>query len=310
MVWKSINKFSEIKLDDHINHKPITDHERGEMFCGDCGLVLTDKIEDSSPEYHYTQEEYLTQTRTGPATSLTFHDKGLSTVIGKNKDFTGRTLSGKSKATFYRLRIWDQRSPSGSRNNNLKQALLELGRLKGKLALSDALIEEAAYLYRSISNKGLVKGRSITVMMGSALYAVCRDSGIPRTLNDIGEAINVKKKDLASSYRILVKELNLEMPVVDSVQYIARIASKLGISEKTKRYAIEILRNAKQNDISSGKLPMGMAATALYLSCFKMGEYHSQTDFARVANITEVTIRNRCKGLRKLLKISPTICVI
>jgi len=92
------------------------------------------------------------------------------------------------------------------------------------------------------------------------------------------------------------------MPVVDSVQNVARIASKIGLSEKTKRYAIEILRKAEENKTSSGKNPMGLAAAALYLSCAKNGENKSQRDLAEAANITEVTIRNRCKGLREMLK--------
>jgi len=94
----------------------------------------------------------------------------------------------------------------------------------------------------------------------------------------------------------------LKMPVADSVQNVARIASKVGLSEKTKRYAIEILRKAEEAEISAGKNPMALAAAALYISCVIMGEGHTQRDFAEAANITEVTIRNRCKGFLELLK--------
>ncbi len=48
---------------------------------------------------------------------------------------------------------------------------------------------------------------------------------------------------------------------------------------------------------------MGLAAAALYLSCVKNGENKTQGDFAKAANITEVTITNRCKGLREMLTI-------
>ncbi len=92
------------------------------------------------------------------------------------------------------------------------------------------------------------------------------------------------------------------MPVVDSVQNVARIASKIGLPEKTRRFAIEILRKAEENRLSAGKNPMSLAATALYISCVKMGVRHTQRDLAEAANITEVTIRNRHKGLLDLLK--------
>ncbi len=93
----------------------------------------------------------------------------------------------------------------------------------------------------------------------------------------------------------------MKIPVVDSVQNVARIASKIGLPEKTKRYAIEILRKAEETKISAGKNPMALAATALYISCVKMGLRLTQRDFAEAANITEVTIRNRHKGLLELL---------
>ena len=92
------------------------------------------------------------------------------------------------------------------------------------------------------------------------------------------------------------------MPVVDSVQNVTKIASRIGLSEKTKRLAIEILRKAEENNISAGKNPMGLAATALYLSCVKNGEHKTQRDLAEASNITAVTIRNRCKGFLELLK--------
>jgi transcription initiation factor TFIIB len=88
------------------------------------------------------------------------------------------------------------------------------------------------------------------------------------------------------------------MPVVDPTQCIARIASKLGITEKTKRYAAKVLKVAQEHEESAGKDPMGLAAAALYLSCVKNCEDKTQGDIAEASNVTEVTIRNRYKGLR------------
>ena len=97
---------------------------------------------------------------------------------------------------------------------------------------------------------------------------------------------------------MLVKELDLKMPVTDSVQCVARIASKIGIEEKTKRYAVKDLKLAQKNEVSAGKDPMGLAAAALYLACVKNDEDKTQRDIAEAANVTEVTIRNRYKGLK------------
>ena len=70
------------------------------------------------------------------------------------------------------------------------------------------------------------------------------------------------------------------------------------ISENTKRYAVTVLKEAQERKESAGKAPMGLAATALYLSCVKNGVSITQRDLAEAAGVTEVTIRNRYKGLK------------
>jgi len=47
---------------------------------------------------------------------------------------------------------------------------------------------------------------------------------------------------------------------------------------------------------------MGIAA-ALYLACISTGETKSQKEISIASGVTEVTIRNRCAGLRKMLNV-------
>jgi len=199
----------------------ITDAETGEIFCGDCGFVLTERIENLGLESRSFPDDRINRERTGSSTSLAKHDQGLSTIINPaNRDATGKPLSNSMKMTLHRLRIWDSRSQSQSIDKNLKQAFSELYRLKDKLSLSDSVVEKAAYIYRKALYKRLVRGRSISAMIGSALYAACRETNTPRTLKEIAETLNIKKGDLAAYYRLLVKALDLKMPVVDSVQNV------------------------------------------------------------------------------------------
>ncbi len=280
----------------------LADTEIAELICGRCGYVVSERLEDSGPEWRSFPDDKTNRTRTGDGTSLTIHDYGLATIINPiNRDAIGKPLSYSMKKTLKRLRVWDSRSQANEPiDRNLRQALNELRSMKDKLALSDPVVEKAAYIYRKALEKNLVRGRSITALMAASLYAACRDTETPRTLNDITAAINIKRKDLACCYRILVKELDLKIPVVDPVQCIARIASNAGLSEKTKRYAVKILKKAEQNRISAGKDPMGLAGSALYISTHRMGVISSQKIIAQAAGVTEVTIRNRCKGLKLL----------
>ena len=284
----------------------VTDNVTGERFCAMCGFVISERVDETGPEWRsFSKDESDDRSRTGSPTSLAMHDMGLATIIGHaNKDVTGKPLSASMKSTIERLRTWDSRSQVHEpADRNFRQAFSELDRLKDKLALSNAVIEKTAYIYRKALDKGLVRGRSIPGVLAAALYVACRESGTPRTLNDMSRQINVKRKDISRCYRLLLRELDLNMPVVNPIICTSRIASEAGLSEKVKRRALTILKNANEMEITAGKDPMGLAAAALYLSCVLNGENTTQKVIAMAAGVTEVTIRNRYKGLRDSLNI-------
>ena len=157
------------------------------------------------------------------------------------------------------------------------------------------VVERAAYTYRKALEKGLVRGRRISVLIVASMCAACRVTGTPRTLKDVAAANSVKKKDTARCYRLLLRELDLRMPIMDSVKCVLRIASKAGLTERTKRRAVDILKTVIESRTSAEKDPMGLAA-ALYVTCVLEGENKTQKDIAEAAGVTEVTIRNRYKG--------------
>ena len=281
----------------------VLDENSGELACSACGIVITEKGAADGPEWRSFANDGVDKSRVGAGTSITMHDMGLSTVIGAvNKDATGKPLSTSMKKSIERLRTWDSRSQAHtSTDRNLRQALSEMDKLKDKLSLTDAVIEKSAYIYRKAIEKKLVKGRSIQGLVAACVYAGCRDTGTPRTLDDVADGINIRRKDVARCYRLIFRELDLKIPVADPVNGIARIASIAGLGEKTKRKAIEILSRAKKIGMVAGKDPMGLAAAALYLACITSGGSKTQKEISLASGVTEVTIRNRCAGLRDLI---------
>lgn len=279
----------------------VTDPECGEVICSKCGLVSPDRILENRAEWRNFDSNGPERARAGSPTSLAQHDMGLFTMIGtENKDSSGRHLDASVTSTIQRLRTWDFRSKvQASTHRGLVRAFTELNGLKDKLGLSDAIIEKTAYLYRKAEEKSLLRGRSSSAILAAAIYASCRELGASRTLRDIAAGTDVKRKDLSRSYRILILELDIKLPLVDPLKCIVKIANQAGISEKTKRAAMKTMNELVKMEISAGKLPMGLAATVLYMSCLKNGENKTQKDIADVAGVTEVTIRNRFKDLKK-----------
>jgi transcription initiation factor TFIIB len=208
------------------------------------------------------------------------------------------------RSSIERLRTWDSRTQAhSSSDRNLRQALSEMDKIKDKLALSNAVIEKAAYIYRKAMEKKLIRGRSIHGLVAACIYAACRNTETPRTLDDIANGINIRRKDVARCYRLIFRELELKIPVPDPLKGVSRIASLADLSEKTKRKAVKILGQAAKVGMIAGKDPMGIAAAALYIACISNGESKSQKEISIASGVTEVTIRNRCAGLRQIIDI-------
>jgi transcription initiation factor TFIIB len=199
-----------------------------------------------------------------------------------------------------RLRKWQIRARvHSSIDRNLSQAMAELDRLTDKIRVPASIKEQAALIYRRALDKGLVRGRSILAIAAASLYASCRFTQTPRTLKEVSKASYVRRKDIARCYRLLIRELNLMMPVADPIFSVPKIASKIAIRERTQQTAIKLLHSAEEKKIIAGKDPMGLAAAAIYIACVIEGEKKTQKEIAEAAGVTEVTVRNRYKGLRR-----------
>ncbi|MFL6339239.1 MAG: transcription initiation factor IIB family protein, partial [Nitrososphaeraceae archaeon] len=197
--------------------KIVTDPESGEIICSNCGMVISDKVEDTG---HSERRIFSggqmdeTRARTGAPTSLASHDMGLATIVGKHdKDASGTKINPSIRSTMQRLRTWDFRlklnTPS---DRSLREAFQLLDTLKDKLGLSDAVVENTAYLYRKAQQRGFLRGRTIPSVICAATYIACRDLGISKTMKDIAAASNVKRKNIARIYRQLVLELDYKVP--------------------------------------------------------------------------------------------------
>ena len=278
----------------------ITDPESAEIICSACGAVMLERIQEDRPEWRaFNLEETNDKSRTGTPISLARHDMGLSTIIGRiNKDSSGSKIDSQTLSTMKRLRTWDLRTQT-SDDRSRQQAFSELHVLKDKLALPDAIVEKSAYIYRKAQEIGLIRGRTISATIGSAVYIACRELQIPKSLREIAVASNMKRRVLSRSYRILTSELDIKIPIIDPIKCIVKVGNKASLNEKTKRQAIDVMNKITKSEISAGKNPMGLAATVLYIACLKTGVNIRQADIAYAAGISEVTLRNRIKDLKE-----------
>jgi len=281
----------------------VTDEWTGEVICSKCGLVILDEVLSRSPEWRaFTLEEKRSRRRVGAPTDYSRFDKGLSTIIRINRNALGRPLPAETRKRIWRLRKTHIRSRMQAPDSrNLMQAMGELERISERLHIPSFIQEMAAVIYRKALNANLIRGRSIAAMVAAAVYAACRFTKMSRTLKEIAEASIRDKKEISRCYFLLIRKLEIKMPFADPLVHISRIAEKAGVSGEAQRLAMKILREAKRKRITTGKDPLGIAATVLYIACQLKGEKMTQMDIAAAAGVTEVTIRNRKKELMEKL---------
>ncbi|HEX2014780.1 MAG TPA: transcription initiation factor IIB [Nitrososphaera sp.] len=277
-----------------------------ELVCSSCGCVANDRIFHSGNETNTAGTSgYTDRTRTGLRESLSIHHKGLSTLIGlDDTDARGKALDPAQRIKMQRLRTWNNRSQlNDSISRNLEKALKFLNNFGGKLYLSQAVMESAAYIYRKAALKKLAKGRSTLGLVGASLYAACRETSTPKTIADVANVCNLSSKDVMAHYKIILRELALQMPVLHGPDYVTLIANRLDLSEKTKREALRIYSLVQQERISLGKNPRALAGAVIYLASQNCNEFLRQVEICQIADISTVSLRKRCKEIKATLGI-------
>ena len=284
--------------------KLITDIINGEIFCANCGTVIEEKLDNHNEMPLHSLEDFMSKSQVGPKQSLSMFDRGMSSIIGKDTDATGKSLSSFNKSRFNRLRILDSRSKTKkSSERTLVKSLTFLNGLKEKLGISENTVEATSLLFRKAQRHQLIRGRSSNDLMAASLYVSCRQTMTPRSLEDISETANITKKHLQKSVRVLIEEFGLVLPQYNISSFLTKLSNDLGISEKTKRYALKILSDVEKCGSAAGKNPIGQAAASLYLASMLMGDNISQSRFCKFSGLSTVTLRNRKNTIQKLLEL-------
>ena len=284
----------------------VRDYEKGEILCANCGLIVSENINDMGPEWRaFDSEQREKKARGGAPLKFMRPNKGLVTEIDQfNRDSRGSRISPKKQAQLYRMRKWHRRvSIASSMERNLVIALSELDRVGSSLGLPDNIKESSALLYRRAVKAELIRGRLIESVVSAVIYAICRMQGIPRTLDEVSRASGIPKKEIGRAYRFIKGGLRIDVPITDPSQYIAKLASALRLSGGVQEDAIKIINKALRDGLASGRGPTGVAAAAIYIATAMHGESKTQKEVADAAGVTEVTIRNRYKELKRELNL-------
>jgi len=251
----------------------VTDRERGETVCAQCGLVVAEETIDTGPEWRVFEKEK--RVRTAP----------LKLVI--KTDMAVRPEHG---ARWRRLAKFHRETLHG-RERRLAAIGGELKRVKECAGLPQRVAEEAEALVKKYFD--LVAGFPPEVVAVAVLWTAAKAAGMPRPLEDF---LRCSKADESRVRRVawrLKEEMKLGgKPSIED--YVKTLAARVNLPAAVVKAAVDILKRNRR--VLAGKNPWVSAAAALWLASFKkLGLLKA---LAEAAGTTTASIRNAANRLR------------
>ena len=286
------------------NNDFFMNREKGEVICRACSYVLDESLIDFGDE---TRSFDFTEAQLKSRSGAPFDPRvanNLTTAVGNYKDLD--KLPKKQKQLMQRIRKKNNWT-SNSLEINFQTALTQLKVVASFLKVPDSIEKEAAIIYRKAAEKGLTIKRSIESIVVGSLYIASRLYGLPKSMDEFVKASKISKKVLGKTYKLIVRELNLNITPADPVDFVSRFASALNLTAKVQTSALGFIEQAKIKQMLSGLSPISVAATTLYLAGLKEKEKRTQKEVAETTGITEATLRSRCKDFIKELNIKVKI---
>jgi len=292
----------------------IGDQEKGEVLCPHCGVVALDQSIDPASEWKVLDfDDRSKRMRVGLPASIAIPDFGLSTELsGDSRDSHGRYLDPYNRQFAQRMQKWQRRiRTSAQGERSLANALTKITEAAGQLTLPSQIVEEASHIFRKSAKQSVSKSKSVAGMAAASLYLACRRTNVNRSLKEIAKASGTPERSAARYYRLLLNEVEVKYVPPPTVQkYISKLVNKEKINPKVERLALDLADRATESEISSGKTPAGLAAAYVYMASVLCSEHIPQREIAEIAEVTEVTVRNRCREILEKFSIRQKLKII
>ena len=247
-----------------------TDHETGETCCTGCGMVLSTTTNDSELEPGgplYSEPSCTLGSYFGRGnTTWRYSDTNKHFAKSPQARFNNEKYVVKNR----RLERLQQFIRCDAVPDSVVIANSIISGIVQRLGLKPAITLEANNFFVSAQAKRLVYGRTIAATAAACVYAACRMQKLPHAIDEISIAADIHtagdgkcKQSVEDAYRVLVNGLELTVPAYDPADFIAPIASALGLREVTVRRAHELMAQVKAKHLHVGRDPKVLAGGVL-----------------------------------------------
>ncbi len=175
----------------------------------------------------------------------------------------------------------------------------EVDKLADEFSLPESVRDDSEKICGDVMRMKLARRRPFPVIVASSLYTACRESHSPVTIKDLAEATESNPREIGRCYRSIISRMNITPPNLNGSRYAFRVADTVHASDEATRLSLEIVKDAIGKGLG-GRNPMTLAAAAVYLACLTTGENSRQSDVAEAADVSEVSVRECVKAIRRV----------
>ncbi|MFX1409352.1 MAG: hypothetical protein ACFFA6_03305 [Promethearchaeota archaeon] len=267
----------------------------GYQVCTNCGLTQSRAI--SYKPINGFLDGKTNSSNIEPVRSLI----GPRTIIKGDLDGKGNFLSPEALRKYKRLSKINGGFVNGL-ERNLWIAIPKLNQIKTQLNLPNYIIQDAFKIYISAAKINLTLGRTINGILSVSIYFALKIHELPIIIDDLLTAFQISKKKFVYCYKAIftkiLPSLNLRLHNFTPQDYINKFYDELHLSINCRNRAINVFKESKMRGFqTSGRDPKGIAAASLYMVAKKNGEFRTQKQICKIANVSEITLRTRLKEI-------------
>lgn len=178
---------------------------------------------------------------------------------------------------------------------------------KENLGLGSATVQTAKGYYKKFSESQLTRGAVRSGIKANCLFWACKDSGFPRTTQEIASAFGISTKDISRTFdnaRDVIKPQT--NGVTRPIDMVARIFNALDLHmDRGANRAVQKCKKAAtivaECPTLMGKTPSAVAAVTIYRVLLGTDYEVGKDDIARAAGISMATINKIDNIVKDLL---------
>ncbi|KAJ3383291.1 transcription initiation factor IIB [Entophlyctis sp. JEL0112] len=295
----------------------------GDQICGDCGLVLGDRIVDTRSEWRTFSNSDSDggddPSRVGVRCLLPLAEvqhpaapfsvlAAADTLLGDANTLEATSISRKDGGTGRGkdlARVHGKLSEQKKANALLASAK-QISAMSERIGLTKVVTESAIQLYRwSLSNKQL-SSKPQEGIMAACIFLACRQHYVSRTFKEICGLTNVPKKEIGKLFKIIQhqyskenKEQGRETTRTQATpeSFIRRFTGDLELDNAVRLACVQVGNRVYQNDILGGRSTISLAASVIYFVVCMSDSPKSAIEIAKISGCTESTLKTSYKIL-------------